>query len=533
MSPEPSTASPAFFAADTSLPITEATVGDLLDRAVAAAPARTALIAVDPTSERSWTYAELRDAAAQVADALLAVFTPGDRVATFAASSAEIVHLHLGAALAGITLVTLNPASKAAEVEYLLRQGDARGLFLDDGFRGADNRALLVEVQPTLDHLETVVWMREWGGFLAGGAAGTPRPTVRPDEPALILFTSGTTGKPKGAVLTHESIVNNAVLGSARYELPDGTVWLNPLPMFHVGGSVTCTLACISRTGTQVLIPSFDPDRALDAIAAHRVQIMLAVPTMLVAMLQSPRLGEVDLSALEVVVTGATVVVPELVRQVAARMGVEMMVMFGQTETSGAVTLTRRGDPIERVTETIGPPIAQTECKIIDTVTGATVTRGERGEICVRSVCLMREYFAMPEKTAETVDGDGWVHTGDLGVMRDDGYLQITGRLKDMIIRGGENIYPREIEDVLAEHPAVAQAAVYGVPDERFGEQVAAAVMARPGAALDVAELAEYVSSRLARHKVPRYWRIVDELPMNASGKVQKFVLRDQFHPSP
>ena len=531
MSADPSGAPlPAFVAADTSLPLLRATVGDLLDRAVDAAPQRVALIAVDPAdAERSWTYLALRDAARQVADALVSSFAPGDRVATLASSSAEILHLYLGAALAGITLVTLNPASKAAEVEYMLRQSAARGVFIDRSFRGANHEALLAEVRPRLDALSTVVWTDEWDAFLAAGRGGAALPVVDPDAPALILFTSGTTGKPKGAVLTHSSIVNNALFGSARYELPDGAVWLSPLPLFHVGGSVTATLACIGRVGTQVLMPGFDADRTLAALHTHRVQIMLSVPTMLVAMLQSPRLGDVDLSALEIVVTGATVVAPELVRQVAARMDVETMVMFGQTETGGAVTLTRRSDPIDRVTETIGVPIAHTDCKIIDPATGRTVERGVRGEICVRSPCLMREYFAMPEMTADTIDPDGWVHTGDLGLMRDDGYLQITGRLKDMIIRGGENIYPREIEDVLAEHPAVAQAAVYGVPDERYGEQVAAAITTRPGARAEVAELAEFVGARLARHKVPRHWRIVDELPMNASGKIQKFVLVEQF----
>ena len=521
---------PAFEAADTTLPLLEASVGELLDRAVDAAPHRPALIAVEPDgAERSWTYGELRDAAQRVAAALLSSFEPGDRVATLATSSAEILHLYLGAALAGVTLVTLNPANRAAEVEYMLRQSDARGLVIDRRFRGVDHETLVAEVQPMLGSLSTVVWTDEWDAFLANGVDLPTLPIVDPGAPALILFTSGTTGKPKGAVLTHRSIVNNAFFGSARYQLGDGAVWLSPLPLFHVGGSVTATLACISRVGTQVLMSGFDADGTLAALHTHGVNIMLSVPTMLVAMLQSPRLDEVDLSALAIVVTGATVVAPELVRQVAARMAVETMVMFGQTETGGAVTLTQRHDPIERVTETIGAPIAHTDCKIIDPATGATVDRGVRGEICVRSPCLMREYFAMPEMTADTIDADGWVHTGDLGVMRDDGYLQITGRLKDMIIRGGENIYPREIEDLLAEHPAVAQAAVYGVPDERYGEQVAVALTARPGIRVDTAELAEFVGARLARHKVPRHWRIVDELPTNASGKIQKFVLVEQF----
>ena len=531
LSADPSIASvPAFLAADTSVPLLRATVGDLLDRAIAAAPERVALIAIDSDgTERSWTYVALRHDARQLAAALLSSFEPGDRVATLAASSAEILHLYLGAALAGITLVTLNPASKAGEVEYMLRQCDARGVILDRRFRGVDHEALLSEVRLRLDALSTVVWTDEWDAFLATGRDHSALPTVDPDTPALILFTSGTTGKAKGAVLTHNSIVNNAFFGSARYQLPDGAVWLSPLPLFHVGGSVTATLACISRVGTQVLMSGFDADRTLAALHTLRVNIMLSVPTMLVAMLQSPRLDEVDLSALEIVVTGATVVAPELVRQVAARMNVETMVMFGQTETGGAVTLTRRHDPIDRVTETIGAPIAHTDCKIIDTATGLTVLRGVRGEICVRSPCLMREYFAMPEMTADTIDTDGWVHTGDLGLMRDDGYLQITGRMKDMIIRGGENVYPREIEDVLAEHPAVAQAAVYGVPDERYGEQVAVALTIQPGAHVEVAELTEFVGARLSRHKVPLHWRIVDEFPMNASGKIQKFLLLEQF----
>ncbi|HEX5805341.1 MAG TPA: AMP-binding protein [Macromonas sp.] len=517
---------------DTFLPWS---IGDLLRDTVRQCPDRTALIVpanAEGRVEQRWSYRELLAEAELAASALLRRFAPGDRVATWAAGSSEILMLHLGASLAGIVLVTLNPASRSGELQYLLEQGEVTGLFLDRVYRKMDNEAVINGLRPALPKLESVYYLDQWADFVqrAGGRT-VPLPAVSPDGCALIVFTSGTTGKPKGAMLRHAGVVNNARLTNRRMEVAPGSTWLNMLPMFHVGGSVTMTLGCFANQGTQVLLPEFSPEGMLDALQRYAVNITMAVPTMLVAALQSEQFAHTDLSKLEVMVTGGTVVVPELVLSVRQRFGCEVMVLFGQTEAGGAMCVTRRGDSVERLTSSVGTPLPLSQARIV-LADGRTAAMGEVGEICVKTRCAMMEYFRMPEKTQETLDAEGWVHTGDLGVLREDGYLQIAGRLKDMIIRGGENIYPREIEDLLAEHPAVLQSAVFGVPDEKWGEQVAAAVVLKPGQHCDSDTLIAFLDGRIARHKVPKSWHFVTSLPITATGKIQKHVLREQVLPA-
>jgi fatty-acyl-CoA synthase len=505
-------------------------VGDLLRDAVRQAPDRLALVvpAAADRGERTWTYRELLRESELAADALLRHFIAGDRIATLAGAGAEILLLQMGAALAGVVLVTLNPASRPNELSYFLTQSAARGIFLDRSYRKADNAAALQGVAPNLPNLQTIVYLDEWASFIQADT-GRGLPAVRADSPALILFTSGTTGKPKGVVLRHRSIVNNARFSTERIALESGSVWLNLLPMFHVGGSVTITLGCFSNLGTQIMLPEFNADAALEVLQRHAVRMTMAVPTMLYGMLRSGQFPSADLSALEIIVTGGAAIPPDLVREVERRFGVEVMAMFGQTEAGGCMCLTRRGDRKELVTESVGTPLPLSEAKIISTQHGGILPVGEVGEICVRTGCAMMEYFRMPMQTGNVLDGDGWVHTGDLGLMRSDGYLQIKGRLKDMIIRGGENIYPREIEDLLAGHPCVAQAAVFGVPDDTWGEQVAAAVMLKPDKTADPESLTLYLQENIARHKVPKVWQFVTSFPLNTSGKIQKFVLQEQY----
>jgi fatty-acyl-CoA synthase len=507
------------------------TVGDLLAKAVLVVPDAIALLTpatTDISTVRSWTYRQLQAESRALARLLLREFKPGDRVATWARASADIVLLQLGAALAGVALVTLNPAIRGAELKYSLQHSGASGLFLDRVYRKLDNSAIIDGLLPDLPNLKRLVYMDEWDAFAPREPIGAES-VVAHDSPALILFTSGTTGKPKGVVLSHRGIVNNAILSTRRLALDPGEVWLNVLPMFHVGGSVTMTLGCISNLGTQVLLPDFSADAMLDTLSGHRVTVTMAVPTMLHAMLDSPKLSTTDLTALKVIVTGGTAIAPELARTTKARFGAEVMVLFGQTEAGGAMCLTRRGDDEERITQSVGLPLPLSEAKIISTGDGHVMPIGEAGEICVRTRCAMLGYLGMPEQSRETLDSEGWVHTGDLGVMRPDGYLQVTGRLKDMIIRGGENIYPREIEDALAEHPDVVQAAVFGVPDDKWGEQVAVAVILRPGRPVHADDLTAFLQARLSKHKVPKMWRFVESFPVNASGKIQKFELRRQF----
>lgn len=521
----------SYLKAETDAEFKTWTVGDLLHAAVSAVPDRLALIcpaAAAPVAERRWSYRQLLLEAECAARALLLIFQTGDRVATWAGAGPEILILQLGAALAGIVLVTLNPANRALELKYLLLQSEARGIVLDRVFRKMDNAAVIESLRAELPLLQRVIYTDEWAQFLAR-ARDAGLPAVAPDAAAMILFTSGTTGKPKGVVLRHAGIVNNARLSTVRIALEPGAVWLNVLPLFHIGGSVTMTLGCISNLGTQVLLPEFTTPGMLDALQRYRVTVTMAVPTMFHAMFQDAAFAATDFSALEVIVTGGTPIAPELVREVRSRFGSDVMVMFGQTEAGGCMCLTRRGDDDERVTRSVGTPLPLSETKIVRTDTGVIAAVEQVGEICVRTPCAMAGYFKMPEKTAETIDAEGWVHTGDLGVMRADGYLQVTGRLKDMIIRGGENIYPREVEDVLAEHPAVAQAVVFGIADAKWGEQVAAAVILKPGTASTGEALTLYLQERIARHKVPKVWHFVDSFPVNASGKIQKFVLRERY----
>ena len=515
---------------DTQAILRRLTIGDSLRSAAAECPDRVALIlpAAGHPALRTWTYRELLCESETVAHALLGRFAPGDRVATWAGGSAEMVLLELGAALAGMILVTINPANRGGELQYLLAQSEARGLFLDRAYRGLDGAAVLAEVRSSLPHLQSLVYMDEWSTFSASARPVT-LPQVAADAAAMIIYTSGTTGKPKGAVLTHEGMVNNAAFTAAKVGVAAGSVWLNVLPMYHIGGTGTLTLGVLAKLGTQVLLPEFNAEAMLDALQRYRVNATMAVPTMLLAMLESPQFPATDLAALQVIVSGGTVVPPEVVRRVKREFGCDVMVLMGQTEASGTMFITARDDDDARIARSVGVPLPLSEAKVISIVDGHTLAVGEVGEICVRNPYVMSGYFRMADKTREAIDADGWLHTTDLGLVGSDGYLQVTGRLKDMIIRGGENIYPREIEDVLAEHPTVSQAAVFGLPDERWGEQVAAAVVAKPGASIDIADLTTFLQARISRHKVPKRWHIVASFPLNASGKVQKFILRDQL----
>ncbi|MCY4425724.1 MAG: AMP-binding protein [Halieaceae bacterium] len=521
----------SLFEADPSVEILDWTVGGMLRDAVSRVPNRMAL--KEPGAEgRCWTYTQLLDEAERTAAALLSDYDPGDRVAVWAINKAEYVFLQMGAALANIVLVTLNPMARGEELHYLLEQSRVRGLFYDAEFRGLDNHELLTKLLPGLTDLGSTWCFDDWDTFMARGGANTSFPEVDPSDPVLILYTSGTTGKPKGVVLRHRGVVNNGRFGATRYEIESAGVWLNVLPMFHIGGSITMTLGCLSNLGTQVVLPGFDPALMLQSIHDDGVTVTMAVPTMLIAMFEHELFPGIDFSNLEILVTGGTTVPPEIITETKEKMGVDMEVIFGQTEAGGVMAQSKRSDSDERISNTVGMPFPSYSMKIINTESGAIQPTDTIGEICVNSPCMMKEYFDMPEKTAETIDAEGWLHTGDLGLMRTDGYVQITGRLKDMIISGGENIYPREIEDRLITHPDVLEVAVFGVPDNKWGERVVAAVRLEAGATLVGDALMEFLDGTIARHKIPREWIEVDSLPINASGKVQKFILREQYQES-
>jgi fatty-acyl-CoA synthase len=520
----------SFHPAEGSTSILETTVASVLRAAATATPGRTALIegAHNPAGRRRWTYAELLRDAERVARAMRAAFAPGERIAVWAPNIPEWVVLEFGAALAGLVIVTVNPAYKAKELEYVLRQSRASGLFFVPEFRGNPMAATLAEVRVGLPELRVVVDVTTWDDFLAAGDPNLALDDVTPDDAAQIQYTSGTTGFPKGALLAHRGITNNARLTAEIMGLAGDDVWVNCMPMFHTGGCVVSTLGMPQFGGAQILLPYFDPGLMLDLFEQEGGTCALAVPTMLIAMLEHPSFPARDMSSVKAIVSGGATVPPELIRRVQRSFDVTFTVIYGQTETSPVLTQTRPGDAAVDNEETVGYPLPQTEMAILDPL-GEILPVDTVGEICCRGYMTMKEYFDNPQATTDTIDGNGWLHTGDLGTMDDRGYFKVTGRVKDMIIRGGENIYPREIEDVLFSHPDVGDVAVVGIPDERWGEIVAAFVRPAGGAPTDASVLFAYCREQLAPHKAPRRWAFVEEFPLTPSGKVQKFVLRDRY----
>jgi fatty-acyl-CoA synthase len=519
----------SYWPADTREPVRDTTVGGLLCEVARAVPERVALVdGTDPAApRRSWTYAALVAEAERVAHALLARFAPGERIAVWAPNCPEWVFLQYGAALAGLTLVSVNPAYLPEELGYVLGQSRAAGLFLVPAYRGNDLPAFLGRVRLEVPALREVTLLSEWEAFCA---SGTPRalPQVRPEDPALLLYTSGTTGFPKGALLPHRGIANNPRLIAQRLGVQDGDVWLNNLPMFNITGGVINTLGTLACRGTQVAAP-FEPALALRLMEEERPQVIGASPTIFLLLMDHPEFPRRDHSALRTAYIGGAPVPAELIPRIEATFGVACGIVYGQTEASGIITQTELTDAPEDRATTIGRPLPQAEVKIIDPATGTTVPTGTIGELCARGYSVMTGYFDRPEATRAAIDGDGWLHTGDLAAMDVRGYCRIEGRLKDMIIRGGQNIYPSEIEALLLRHPQVANVAVVGLPDAQWGEIVAAVVQPRAGEVPTEEELFRFCRAHLAAYKTPRRWAFVEGFPLTPSGKIQKQVLRDRL----
>ena len=523
--------SESYYPADQSDAVWETTVGGILGDAARAVPDQVALIGghPDPAERRRWTYGELLQDAERCARALLGRFEPGERVAVWAPSIPEWEVLEFGAALAGLILVTVNPAYKPGELKYVLEQSGSAGIFLVADFRGNPMAGSLESVRGELPVLREAIEFSEFSAFLASAVATEKLPPVEPDDPVQIQYTSGTTGFPKGALLHHRGLTNNARLTIGEFALAPGEVYVNPFPLFHTAGCGLGVLGCVSHQLTHVPVIAFEPSLMLDLVEQERASSLAGVATVLIALTEDPSFDTRDLSSVRAVLSGGAPVAPELVRRIEDRLGAPFSIVYGQTESSPVITQGRLDDSFEDRATTIGRPLPQTEVKIVDAITGETVPCGEVGELCTRGYLVMNGYYEMPDATAAAIDGDRWLHTGDLASMDDRGYCRIEGRLKDMIIRGGENIFPREIEQRLFTHEAVADVAVVGIPDEKWGEQVCAFVRAAAGAELDRDELDAHVREELAAYKAPRIWVFVEEFPMTPSGKVQKFVLRDRL----
>ena len=551
----------------------DVTIGGLLDRRADELPTQEAMVYScypefgDALNIR-WTYQDYRERANAVAKGLMALgLNKGDHVAAWAINLPEWPLLMMGAAKAGLVLVTINPVLQAAEVEYILKQGDVRALFFMARVRDYDHLATIRSLvtpgtnsgEVTSERLPMLRYVSLLGSPPAGllGQEGW-RPTLlreviaagisvsdaalaerqasaRPSDPAILMYTSGTTGFPKGALLTHYGLVNNAVVYAKRLEPFAQREGFDvkemrgnaTLPYFHVAGIVSNLLIPLYEGSTICPLLAFDPVKAMQVISRERCHVFGAVPTMILAILQHPDFDRYDLSSLKIVGTGAAPVPVFLMEQVKARMGADVFIAFGQTEGSCAITTTLSDDPFELKAATVGKPLPYIDVKIIDPATGEVVPVGERGELCYRGFLVMQGYYKMPEKTAETIDSEGWVHSGDLVTMDAQGYINIVGRLKDMVIRGGENLFPFEIEQFLIRHPKVADVQVVGVPNKFFGEELLAVVIAKQGEQLTEEELREYCKGQISHQKIPRYFQFVESYPMTASGKVQKFILRE------
>jgi fatty-acyl-CoA synthase len=516
--------------ADTSGPILEITIGDALRAAAAAWPDRPALI--EGLSKRAlrrrWTFTQALQEGENAGQALAQRFRPGEHVAIWAANLPEWFFAQFGAALAGLTLVTVNPAYLAAELAYVLKQSRACGILVQDRYRGRDLLAAVATARETLPALREVIPLSTWTEFAANGARERALPKVLPGDVAQIQYTSGTTGAPKGARLTHRNLVNNGRFYARTIGARETDVWVNPMPMFHTAGCGLCTLGALQTGGAQVMPPGFDPELMLDLLEQERGSIVLSVPTMLQRILDAPSIGSRDLSSWRLVSLGGAPVPPELIRRSEQR-GVRAVIGYGQTEASPYLTHTLPDDPHPDWVNTVGRPLPQTEIKIVNPETGEILPRGEIGEICARGYGIMKDYFDNPAGTTAAIDLEGWLHTGDLGSLDERGCCRVQGRAKDLIIRGGENIYPREIEDVLHTHPAILGASVIGVPDSDWGEIPVAFVQTKPEARLSAEEFEAFCRERLASYKVPRIWRFVDQFPQTASGKIQKFALRETY----
>ena len=517
-------------------PLRDITLGGLLAWAAETTPERIALIAgvPDPAARRQWTYAQLYAESQRTARALRARFEPGERVAVWAPNLPEWVMMEFGCALAGVVLVTVNPAFKSHEVEYVLKQSRSAGVFVVDAFRGNPLHSTVQALARQLPALRHVVRFEQWAQFLAEGevaevANDIPLPAVRSTDPVMIQYTSGTTGFPKGALLHHRGLANNGAHTADRMGVADGAVWITTMPLFHTGGCVCCMLGAVSKRCTQVLVEAFEPGLVLELFGTYRGNAMLGVPTMLVALTEHPSFAATDLSATQAICSGGSTVPAALVRRFEQQLGAPFTIVFGQTECSPVASMTHPDDHIDDKAGTIGTPMPHVEVKIIDPVDGQTLPVGQVGEYCTRGYHVMHGYFENPEATAAAIDADGWLHTGDLCAMDARGYCTVEGRLKDMIIRGGENIYPRELEELLFRQPGVGEVAVLGLPDTKWGEQVAAFLRPKPGQLIDKDLLIACMREHLAAHKMPRHWFVVDAFPLTGSGKIQKFKLLERW----
>jgi fatty-acyl-CoA synthase len=528
----------ASYASGTStVPLLGETVGANLERTVARRPDAEAL--VSRHQDLRYTYGELNDAVDVVARGLLAAgIQQGDRVGMWSPNNAEWVMVQYATAKVGAILVNINPAYRTTELEYALNQSGCRMLIAAPSFKSSDYQAMVEQVRPNIPQLEQVTFLGSsgWDDLLAAGHALPMDPlAVRAaqldfDDPINIQYTSGTTGFPKGATLSHHNILNNGFFIGEFCGYDERDRVCIPVPFYHCFGMVLGNLACTTH-GATIVLPdaAFEPQAVLETVAAERCTSLYGVPTMFIAELGHPEFHRFDLSSLRTGIMAGSPCPVEVMKQVISAMHMaDVTICYGMTETSPVSTQTAPDDSIDKRVGTVGRVHPHVEVKVIDPTTGHTVERGAPGELCTRGYSVMLGYWDDPEKTAEAIDPARWMHTGDLATMDDDGYVNIVGRIKDMIIRGGENVYPREIEEFLYSHPDVADVQVIGVPDAKYGEEIMAWVRLRAGASLTPDAIRAFCRNRIAHFKIPRYVKFTDDFPMTVTGKIQKFKMREQ-----
>jgi fatty-acyl-CoA synthase len=513
------------------------TIGDNLAATAARFPDREALVV--PFQDVRLTYAQLDAAVDELARALMAAgIEPGDRVGIWSPNNAEWVVVQYATARMGAILVNLNPAYRTHEVAYALRQSGCRLLLAATEFKTSDYRAMVDEVRVDLPALERVVYLAtsDWDELLTGAASVSDDELrerssgLQFDDPINIQYTSGTTGFPKGATLSHHNILNNGwfIGEGCRYDERDRVCI--PVPFYHCFGMVLGNLACTTHGAAMVIpAPAFDPEATLRTVEEERCTSLYGVPTMFIAELAHPDFHRFDLSSLRTGIMAGSPCPIEVMKQCVSAMHMEeVTICYGMTETSPVSTQTDADDPLDKRVGSVGRVHPHVEIKVVDPATGRVVDRGGSGELCTRGYSVMLGYWEDAERTAEAIDEAGWMHTGDLATMDGEGYVNIVGRIKDMIIRGGENVYPREIEEFLYTHPDVVDVQVIGVPDERYGEEIMAWIKVRDGApALSVDDVRAFCQGRIAHFKVPRYVHVTDEFPMTVTGKVQKYKMRE------
>jgi fatty-acyl-CoA synthase len=540
------------------------TIGDLFDRQCLASAEKEALVYNYPELglDLRLTYHELKDEVDRIARGLMALgILKGEHIAVWAPNIPEWVILELALAKIGAVLVTVNTNYRFSEIEYVLRQGDITTLIMIEEHRGNSYAESMYRIVPelkkhsdstsqelssqALPKLKRVILigdnalpgmmpysqLAKLAEQLSMSALEERQESLDTYDVIQMQYTSGTTGFPKGVMLTHHAIINQTHISCLMGNLRSDERYVTPMPFFHIAGSVGAIMFSVYLGCTLIPLITFDPAKQLELMHKEKATFAFNVPTMLIAMLNHPRFiaGEFDLSNLREIITGATPVPVVLMEDVKEKMGAECTIVFGLTESTGTVTETVQTDSFYLKSTTVGIPHPHMDIKIVDPVSGEPTQLGESGELLTRGFLVMKGYYNMPEKTAETIDADGWLHTGDLATMNDHGYVKIVGRVKDMIIRGGENIYPAEIESFLMRHPKIAEAQVVGLPDNFMGEEVAAVIRLKPDSELDGEAVRQYCRDGISRHKIPKYVSFMSSLPLTASGKVKKFELREQL----